>query len=91
MQLEEGEITEAAKVRTSKKAIGEVINLATSYAGDRPVRFTVMHAREPKGAARLMEQASAKLNISSSETVDLTLPVAINLGPGTLAVMVMPD
>ncbi|MCL4869563.1 MAG: DegV family protein [Anaerolineae bacterium] len=91
MKLADGLIVPASKVRTKKKALGELLNSVKSRIGDRSVKLAVVHANAPAEAQDLLNSATGMFNASESWFVDLTLPVAINLGPGALGVIAIPD
>jgi DegV family protein with EDD domain len=90
MHLKDGEVVEAGKVRTHKKALRFMADFVKEQVGERRVNVAVLHASEPQGVAEVREMVVPMLNTADVTTVDLCLPVAINLGPGTLGVIAMP-
>lgn len=90
MKLEEGQIIEAGRVRTRKKAVPHIVEVVKEAVGDRPVRVAVIHANTPDAAKRLRSAADAALNITEVVVVDMCIPVAINLGPGALGLVAIP-
>lgn len=91
MKLENGEIVEAGKVRTHKKALDYIVDFVYQRVGDQPVRLAVIHARAPEGANQLKQMAAERFNIQQEIIVDMCIPVAINLGPGALGLAVVPE
>ncbi|MBP8001217.1 MAG: DegV family protein [Chloroflexi bacterium] len=91
MKLDDGHIVPASKVRTRKKALGELLDSVKAKVGSRKVKLGIVHANAPKEAEELLAQASQIFNTSDKMFMDLTLPVAINLGPGALGVIAIPD
>lgn len=86
LSLEDGEVVEAGRVRTRKKALAHILELVHERVGDRPVKLAVMHAGVPQEAQEVLEKARDRLNPTEASTVDMCIPVAINLGPGALAI-----
>jgi DegV family protein with EDD domain len=91
MTLDEGLIVEAGKVRTYKKALDYIVNAIVRDVGDRPVRLAVMHAGQPEAGQALLEKARPLLNTSEELFMDMAIAVAINLGPGALGLVAMPE
>jgi DegV family protein with EDD domain len=91
MQLKDGLIVEAGKVRTYKKAMSYMVDFVAERVGDKPVRVAFLHARDMAGMRVLQEMARPRLNIVEEIEVDLAIAVAINLGPGALGLAVIPE
>ena len=90
MKLEDGAIVEAGRVRTRKKAIGHIVELVKEQVGDTAVNLAVIHAGSPDDAGKLWELATAQLNTMEVIMVDMSIAVAINLGPGALGLIAVP-
>jgi fatty acid-binding protein DegV len=90
MQLKDGLIVEAGKVRTYKKALTAIVDYIVDRVGDKPVKVAYLHARDKEGMANLRELAGPRLNIVEEIEVDLAIAVAINLGPGALGIVAIP-
>lgn len=91
MQLQDGEIVEAGRVRTRRKALQHIVAEVQQRVGATPVQAAVAHAGAPADAKRLHALATKSLNIAEIIVVDLSIAVAINLGPGALALVVVPS
>ncbi len=91
MQLNDGLIVPASRVRTRKKALSELLDLVKARVGSRKIKLAVVHANAPAEAQELLENAGQMFNATEKVFVDLTLPVAINLGPGALGVIAIPE
>ncbi len=90
MELHDGEIVEAGRVRTRKRAIAHIVARVKEEVGERPIKLAVVHANVSADADRLREMAAAQLNAVEIITVEMSIAVAINLGPGTLALIAAP-
>ncbi|MCI0394118.1 MAG: DegV family protein [Chloroflexi bacterium] len=91
MQLKDGLIVEAGKVRTYNKALDYIVDFVTSRVSDRPARVAFIHARDPEGMAALRQKARPHLNVTEEWLVDMAIAVAINLGPGALGIIAVPE
>ena len=91
MQLKDGEIVEAGRVRTYNKALDYIVDYTLERVGDKPIHFAVIHAGSPEGASTLQEKARTRLNISEEFVADMGISVAINLGPGALGIVAIPE
>jgi DegV family protein with EDD domain len=91
MKLEDGLIVEASKVRTYKKAMISMVDFVVERVGSKPVKVAYLHARDHDGMKILKDMARPRLNISEEIEVDLAIAVAINLGPGALGIVAIPE
>ena len=90
IKAEGGLMEMAAQVRTRKKAIEQVIEMARERVGDTKVNLAVIHAQAPEEAAALLEQAKSALHVSETFIHELALSLAVHFGPGTLAIVTYP-
>ena len=91
MQLKNGLIVEAGRVRTYSKALDYIVDYVAEQVGDRPIKMAVIHAGSPDGANKLQEKARSRLNYSEEFVADMGISVAINLGPGALGIVAIPE
>ena len=89
-RLQDGLINMIEKVRTRKSALERVLSLGKEIVGDKPVHLGVMHARDIESGKALMEEAKKRFNFKSAEMTDLSISLAINLGPGTVGLVLYP-
>ena len=90
LRLDDGLIVEAGRVRTRKRALDHIVDVIHQDMGNQPIKLVVIHANAPEDAAILQEKARAKLNIAEELFTDISIPVAINLGPGSLGLIAFP-
>lgn len=90
LELREGEIVEAGRVRTRKKAIQHIVDRVHERVGETAIKLAVLHAGSPVDAGRLWELATAQLNPVEVIMVEMSIAVAINLGPGALGLVAVP-
>lgn len=91
MQLKDGEIVEAGKVRTHKKAQQFMIDYIAERVGNRPTKFAYIHANAPQGVQELKGLVGSRFNVTEELVVDLCVAVAINLGPGATGLVAIPE
>ena len=91
MELKDGLITEAGRVRTYTKALDYIVGRVVEEVGDKPVKLALIHAHDLDGVAQLRERARQQLNISEEFDSEMAVSVAINLGPGALGIVAIPE
>ena len=89
-RLQDGLLHTIDKVRTRKAALSRVVELAKEAAGDSPVSVGAIHARDLESAKLLLEEAKKSLNVKESVFAELSISLAINLGPGTVGLVIYP-
>jgi len=94
LELREGRIEAAEKVRTTAKAVDRLLDLFEKAVGSKgsPIRITVLHADTPDEAASLLQRARERFGISevSETTVGRISPVlGVHTGPGALGITFM--
>ncbi len=90
MHLKDGEVVEAGKVRTHSKALRFMSTFVKDRVGDAPVKLATLHANASDQAEQVAQFVEPMFNVVESTVVDLCVPVAINLGPGTVGLIAMP-
>jgi DegV family protein with EDD domain len=88
--LRDGDLSMAERVRTRKASLDRVIEMAEEEYGDRSIYLAVVHARDPKSGAELLEEASKRFNCKEAMMGELSISVAANLGPGTVGLILYP-
>jgi DegV family protein with EDD domain len=88
--LRDGDLSMAERVRTRKASLDRVIEMAKEEYGNKPVYLAVVHARDPKSGAELLEEASKHFNHKETMLGELSISVAANLGPGTVGLILYP-
>ncbi len=94
--LRDGHIVPLERVRTSSRAIARLEELAVEAAeavpaaGSAGVDLAVHHLDSAERADRLAERLAGRLPGSSVRVVELGAVVGAHVGPGTLAVAVVP-
>jgi len=88
--LRDGLLNATEKIRTRQKALDHILERVREGVGNRKVILAVVHAADPETAKNLVEQAKKMFNINELLITDLSIPVAANLGPGTIGVVAIP-
>lgn len=88
--LRDGLLQMAEKVRTRQTSLDRIIQIAKNNVQDRLVDIAIVHANDIKTAQNLVEQARKTFNIRELILTELSIPVAANLGPGTIGVVAVP-
>jgi fatty acid-binding protein DegV len=58
--------------------------------GQIPVNIAVVHAGEIDTAIMMLEKVKKEFNYKEAVITDLSIPVAANLGPGTIGIIAYP-
>jgi DegV family protein with EDD domain len=90
VRLENGLLSMVDKVRTRKAALERVLQMGKEAHADHPVHLGVVHARDPESASSLMDEAKNRFNFRDAVQSDLSVSLAINLGPGTVGLVLYP-
>ena len=88
--LKDGVLNMVEKVRTRKASLERILEMGKEAFGDRPVHLGVVHARDPESGASLLEEAKKIFNFKDAVQSDLSVSLAINLGPGTVGLVLCP-
>lgn len=87
LELKDGVIQPLERVRSRKKALSRVVELAVErLAGKTSVRLGIIHAAAEAEAREVLEMAKARLGSAVVETIltDVSPTVAVHTGPGTI-------
>jgi DegV family protein with EDD domain len=85
--LRDGILDMADRVRTRQRAIDRVIQSIQERMGDHPANIAVVHAEDPGTAQAILDRLREIINIHEAIITDLAIPVAANLGPGTVGIV----
>jgi DegV family protein with EDD domain len=88
--LKDGVLNMVERVRTRKASLARVLEMGKEAFGDQTVHLGVVHARDPESAASLLEEAKKQFNFQDAVQSDLSVSLAINLGPGTVGLVLCP-
>jgi DegV family protein with EDD domain len=88
--LKDGILNMVEKVRTRKASLDRVLEIGREAFGDQPVYLGVVHARDLKSAESLLGEAKKQFNFQDAVQSDLSISLAINLGPGTVGLVLCP-
>ena len=91
LRLEDGAFAEAGRVRTRQKAISRIVEMVHQQVGDKPARIAILHANALEHAQKLRQMSEAVFNQTELFVSDLSIAVAVNLGPGALGLVVIPE
>jgi DegV family protein with EDD domain len=90
LELRDGKVEAAEQVRTRKKSLSRIVELAVKQIGARtPVRLASLHANAPEDAKIMLEEATEKLNPIETYTSEVSPVVGANAGPGVVGLVYM--
>lgn len=88
--LKDGLLQMADKVRTREKSLDKIIETIQKRAGNALMDVAVVHANDLHTAQELIQKIRARINVNEIVLTELSLPVAANLGPGTIGIVTVP-
>ncbi len=91
LHLNEGRVDALERIRTKRKAIDRMLELAHEYAAGKPVRASVVHANVPDEAEELRGVVEQQFNCIELHVAQLAPAIATHAGPGTLGLAICPE
>lgn len=88
--LRDGLLEMGDKVRTRQRALDKILDTARGRIGNRLVNIAVVHAADPEMAHDMVERVRKMFQIREALVTNLAIPVAANLGPGTIGIIAYP-
>lgn len=82
----EGKIDALERVRSKRKSLQRLIELAEEQANGRPVHVSVAHANAPGAAQKFRDEVEQRLNCKEIFTVELSPVIGVHVGPGTVGI-----
>ncbi len=90
ISLKEGMLLPSGRVRSRQAALAQLIDLAKEAAGDKPVRFAVIHGEALAEAQQVLEQGKRSLSCTDTFIDDVAISLAVHFGPGVVGTVVYP-
>ena len=87
---DEGKIDALEKVRTKKKAVARIIELAAEHVGGKKARAVVLHAMAPEEAERVVAQVRQMIDCEKVDIYEIGAAVGVHVGPGAIGLCVHP-
>jgi len=87
LEVQDGRVEAVDKVRSRKKALKRMVNLAVERMGGRePVRIAVLHADAEEEAQRLMDMLKERVTPVEAYITPASPVVGVHVGPGTVGI-----
>ncbi|MGB9521132.1 MAG: DegV family protein [Anaerolineales bacterium] len=83
---EEGKIDALERVRTKRKALQRIIELAEQQANGKPAHVGIVHANAPQLAQEFQADVQQRLRCIEVFTVELSPVIGVHVGPGTIGI-----
>jgi len=87
----QGKIDALEKVRTKKKVIERLIELAIEKAAGNPVHVGIMHANALEEAKYIQKQLVSQLECRESGLYEISPVIGTHVGPGTFGIGIYPE
>ncbi|MDK2981639.1 MAG: fatty acid kinase fatty acid binding subunit [Chloroflexota bacterium] len=82
----EGKIDALEKVRTKKKAMQRLMDLAVEKAAGKQAYLGIVHAQAPEDAKAIQKALSERLDTTEMDIYELSPVIGTHVGPGTLGI-----
>ncbi len=86
LYFRDGKIDLLEKARTTRRARQRMLELATQWAGDKPIHAAVVHADAPQAAEQLRAYLAKHLDCRELFVLEFSPVIATHVGPGTTGV-----
>ena len=83
---EQGKIDALEQVRTSRKAMARLVDLAAENADRKPAHVGILHANAPDLAERFQIQIAGRIRCSQLDIYELSPVIGTHVGPGSIGV-----
>ena len=90
LHLNDGRVDALERIRTKRKAVDRMLDLATEYANGQSVHIAVIHANAPEEAETLKSAVMERFDCIDLLITDLSPAIATHAGPGTLGIAISP-
>jgi DegV family protein with EDD domain len=84
----EGKIDALERVRTRRKALDRLVELAMDNAGHKLAHLSVFHAADAQTAREVIERTESQLDCCESLLLELSPVIGSHVGPGTIGLAV---
>ena len=88
--LQDGTLIPGARVRSRQAALDQLLELSKQAAGNRPIKFAVIHGEAREEAEAFMARARKELNCVEAFVDDIAISLAVHFGPGVIGAVVYP-
>lgn len=88
--LRDGLLAMGDRVRTRHHSIERILEYASARVGKKQVNAAVVHAQDPSTAQMIADRLRRAFNCRELVVTELAIPVAANLGPGTVGIVLYP-
>lgn len=90
IMLRDGLLQMTEKVRTRKRSIDRILEILRERVGRQRINIAVVHAADPDAAKSIKEAIQKLFDVKEIILTELSIPVAANLGPGTVGIFAYP-
>jgi DegV family protein with EDD domain len=90
LHINDGRVDALEKIRTKRKAIDRMLEVAGEYVNGKPVHTAVIHAAAPEEAETLKKMVMDRFDCIDSYVTDLSPAIATHAGPGTVGIALCP-
>jgi DegV family protein with EDD domain len=89
--LKDGLLELGDKVFSRQRSLDSILETVKARVGEQAVRLAIVHAADLETARKMVIKAKERLNVKEIFITELSIPVAANLGPGTIGIVAIPE
>jgi DegV family protein with EDD domain len=87
LTVSEGKLALVGRVRSRTQALRALTDILCKQLGDRPARVAVIHAHAPEAAEQVRVMLAQRVSAPQIIVGELSVGIAVHLGPGTVGVV----
>lgn len=88
---DQGKIDALEKVRTKRKAVERMLNLAEEHSKGKRVFVSLIHANRLDEVMQLKEKVAKRIQCREVDIYELSPVIGTHVGPGTIGIAVLPE
>lgn len=88
---DDGQVEALERVRTRKKALDRMVEIAVDSVSGKPAVVSVFHASDPDVAATFSDMVQSKVDCKELHVYDLSPVIGTHTGPGTFGLAIYPS
>jgi len=90
ISLEDGLLLPSGRVRSRQASIAHLLDLTKEAAGNRPIKFAVIHGEAQAEAEQLLQTSQRMFDCKDAFVDDIAISLAVHFGPGVIGTVIYP-
>jgi DegV family protein with EDD domain len=90
ISLHDGLLDPSGRVRSRQASIAYLLDLTKEVAGNRPIKFAVIHGEAQAEAEQLLQTSKRMFDCKDAFVDDIAISLAVHFGPGVIGTVIYP-